>query len=148
MPTENRERVLRAATDSFLARGYASSVEEIARRAGVAKQTVYSHFPSKDRLFREVARELAMSVLVELEGGVSEILPVGAEELERCEPVYEELPGWMESTVGIRAHDQLPKAARAYLQRIQGLAGVPIDLISTGPERDETIVRRHPYDPG
>jgi TetR/AcrR family transcriptional regulator, mexJK operon transcriptional repressor len=66
---QHRERVLRAATDSFLARGYASSVDDIARRAGVAKQTVYSHFPSKDRLFREVARGLAMSVLVELEGG-------------------------------------------------------------------------------
>jgi len=64
----NRERVLRAATHSFLAHGYGSSVDEIARRAGVAKQTVYHHFPSKDRLFREVARELAMSVLVELEG--------------------------------------------------------------------------------
>ena len=69
MPVENRERVLRAATDSFLARGYASSVDDIARRAGVAKQTVYSHFPSKDNLFREVARGLAISVLVELEGG-------------------------------------------------------------------------------
>ena len=69
MAVEHRERVLRAATDSFLARGYASSVDDIARRAGVAKQTVYSHFPSKDRLFREVARGLAMSVLVELEGG-------------------------------------------------------------------------------
>jgi TetR/AcrR family transcriptional regulator, mexJK operon transcriptional repressor len=69
VPLENRERVLRAATDSFLARGYASSVDDIARRAGVAKQTVYSHFPSKDRLFREVARGLAMSVLVQLEGG-------------------------------------------------------------------------------
>ena len=69
MAEENRERVLRAATDSFLARGYASSVDEIARRAGVAKQTVYHHFPTKDRLFREVARELAMTVLVELEGG-------------------------------------------------------------------------------
>ena len=68
MPLENRERVLRAATSSFLARGYASSVEDIARRAGVAKQTVYHHFESKDRLFSEVARELAMSVLVELEG--------------------------------------------------------------------------------
>ena len=68
MAEANRERVLRAATSSFLARGYASSVDEIARRAGVAKQTVYHHFPSKDRLFREVARELAMSVLVELEG--------------------------------------------------------------------------------
>ena len=69
MPIENRERVLRAATTSFLTRGYASSVEDIARRAGVAKQTIYSHFTSKERLFREVARGLAMSVLVELEGG-------------------------------------------------------------------------------
>ena len=82
----------------------------------------------------------------ELEGQLSEILPVGAEELERCHPVYEELPGWMASTVGIRAFDRLPKAARAYLERIEKLAGVPVDLISTGPDRDETIVRRHPYE--
>jgi TetR/AcrR family transcriptional repressor of mexJK operon len=61
--------VLRAATSSFLARGYGSSVDDIARRAGVAKQTVYSHFPSKDALFKAVAHELAQSVLVELEGG-------------------------------------------------------------------------------
>ncbi len=83
----------------------------------------------------------------ELEGEFSEILPVGAEELERCHPVYEELPGWMESTVGITAHERLPKAAQAYLQRIEHLAGVPIDLISTGAEREETIVRRHPFNP-
>src|SRR5687767_1389503 len=75
-----------------------------------------------------------------LEGTFSEILPVGAEELERCHPVYEELPGWMESTVGIKSYDSLPKAARDYLKRIEALAGVPVDLISTGPERDETIV--------
>ena len=81
-----------------------------------------------------------------LEGTFSEILPVGAEELERCHPVYEELPGWMESTVGIKSYDSLPRAARDYLKRIEALAGVPIDLISTGPERDETIVMRHPYD--
>ena len=81
-----------------------------------------------------------------IEGQLSEILPVGAEELERCEPVYEELPGWKESTVGIRNYDALPKGARDYLKRIEALAGVPIDLISTGPERDETIVRRHPFD--
>jgi TetR/AcrR family transcriptional repressor of mexJK operon len=68
MSLENRQRVLKAATDSFLTHGYGSSVDEIARRAGVAKQTVYHHFPSKDRLFKEVARDLAMSVLVELEG--------------------------------------------------------------------------------
>ena len=82
-----------------------------------------------------------------LEGAFSEILPVGAEELERCHPVYEELPGWMESTVGIKAYDKLPAGARAYLKRIEELAGVPVDLISTGPDREETIVRRHPFDP-
>ena len=81
-----------------------------------------------------------------LAGAFSEILPVGAEELERCHPVYEELAGWMQSTVGIKEHAALPSAARAYLKRIEELAGVPIDLISTGPERDETIVMRHPFD--
>jgi TetR/AcrR family transcriptional repressor of mexJK operon len=67
MALVNRERVLRAATSSFLAHGYGSSVDVIARRAGVAKQTVYHHFPSKDELFKEVARDLAKRVLVELE---------------------------------------------------------------------------------
>ena len=63
----NRERVLRAATAAFTLDGYRASIDRIARRAGVAKQTVYSHFPSKDELFKEVARELATSVLVQLE---------------------------------------------------------------------------------
>jgi AcrR family transcriptional regulator len=67
MALMNRERVLRAATSSFLAHGYRSSVDHIARRAGVAKMTVYHHFPSKDELFKEVARDLAKRVLVELE---------------------------------------------------------------------------------
>jgi TetR/AcrR family transcriptional repressor of mexJK operon len=73
MSVLNRERVLRAATTSFLAHGYGSSVELIARRAGVAKQTVYHHFPSKDELFKEVARELAKRVLVELEAEPREL---------------------------------------------------------------------------
>jgi len=68
MALPHRDRVLRAATTSFLARGYGSSVDDIARRAGVAKQTVYHHFPSKDELFKEVARELAKHLLVELSG--------------------------------------------------------------------------------
>jgi len=63
----NRERVLRAATAAFLTDGYRSSVDRIAQRAGVAKQTVYSHFPSKDELFKEVAREVMKGVLVELD---------------------------------------------------------------------------------
>ncbi len=82
----------------------------------------------------------------EIDGRMSDILPVGAEELERCVPVYEELPSWQESTVGVKAYDGLPKAARAYLQRIEELCRVPVDLISTGPDREETIVMRHPYD--
>ncbi len=81
----------------------------------------------------------------EIEGKLSDILPVGAEELARCRPVYEELPGWQESTVGVKEHAKLPKAARDYLARIESLCGVPIDLISTGAEREETIVLRHPF---
>ena len=68
MSVIHRSRVLRAATSSFLARGYASSVDDIARRARVAKQTVYQHFASKDELFKEVARDLAKRVIVGLEG--------------------------------------------------------------------------------
>jgi len=82
----------------------------------------------------------------EIDGKLSDLLPVGAEELERCIPVYEELPGWQESTVGVKGYEGLPKPARAYLQRIEELCAVPVDLISTGPDREETIVMRHPYD--
>ena len=92
------------------------------------------------------AETLKICVGYDLEGTLSDILPVGAEELERCRPVYEEMPGWRESTVGVKAYDKLPKAARDYLDKLQRLCGVPIDLISTGPERDETIVLRHPFD--
>jgi len=72
-------------------------------------------------------------------------LPAGAEALARCEPVYEELPGWRGSTAGARAVDLLPDNARAYLARVEALAGVPVDIISTGPDRDETIILRHPF---
>src|SRR3954464_12243987 len=92
------------------------------------------------------AETLKICVGYNIDGEMSEILPVGAEELARCIPVYEELPGWTESTVGVREHGALPKAARDYLARMEKLCGVPIDLISTGPDREETIVLRHPFD--
>jgi adenylosuccinate synthase len=92
------------------------------------------------------AETLKICVGYNIGGKVSDILPVGAEELELCVPVYEEMPGWQESTVGVKAHDRLPRAARDYLARVENLCGVPIDLISTGAERDETIVLRHPFD--
>jgi len=81
-----------------------------------------------------------------LNGQVSELLPVGAEELESCRPVYETMPGWKESTLGVERYEQLPAAARNFLKRIEQVCGVPIDLVSTGPERAHTIVRRHPFD--
>jgi adenylosuccinate synthase len=59
--------------------------------------------------------------------------------------VYEELPGWSESTVGITSYAALPLNARRYLERIEQLVGVPLDLISTGPDREQTIVQRHPF---
>jgi len=75
-----------------------------------------------------------------------DILPVGAEALAICEPVYEEHPGWKESTVGIKSFDDLPKNAQSYLRRLEGLAGAPVAIISTGPDRAETIVLRHPFE--
>jgi len=76
---------------------------------------------------------------------VSDILPFGADEVARCEPVYEEFPGWKASTFGTRDWNELPSGARQFLHRLAEVAGVPIDLISTGPERDQTIVLRQPF---
>ncbi|TCJ17924.1 adenylosuccinate synthase [Parasulfuritortus cantonensis] len=81
-----------------------------------------------------------------LDGEVCDILPVGSEALSGCEPVYEELPGWKESTVGVARFEDLPANAQSYLDRMQELCGVPIDIVSTGPDREETIVRRHPFE--
>jgi len=80
-----------------------------------------------------------------IDGRLSDILPVGADDLERCEPVYESLPGWKESTVGVKSFEGLPKEAQDYLKRMEALCGVPVDMISTGPDREETIVLRHPF---
>ncbi|NBU58171.1 MAG: adenylosuccinate synthase [Betaproteobacteria bacterium] len=80
------------------------------------------------------------------DGTVADILPVGAESLQTVEPVYEEMPGWKESTQGVRDFDLLPANAQRYLKRIEALCEVPVDMISTGPDRDETILLRHPFE--
>ncbi|MDQ2695476.1 MAG: adenylosuccinate synthetase, partial [Pseudomonadota bacterium] len=80
-----------------------------------------------------------------VDGALLSAPPVGAEALAVLQPVYEELPGWKESTQGVRREPELPDAARAYLRRIEEIAGVPIDLISTGPDRADTIVIRDPF---
>ena len=74
-----------------------------------------------------------------------DIFPVGAEEASLCEAIYEEMPGWSESTVGAKSMEALPVNARNYIKRIEELVGVPIDMVSTGPDREETIVLRHPF---
>ncbi len=89
---------------------------------------------------------LRLSTAYRMGDETSDILPVGAERLEQCEPIYEDIPGWQTSTVGVREFSQLPEGARRYLKRIEEVCGVPIDVISTGPDRDETIVMRHPFD--
>jgi adenylosuccinate synthase len=72
--------------------------------------------------------------------------PSGAEAMARCQPVYEGVPGWKESTIGIRRKDALPANAQRYLARVEELTGARVDMISTGAERDETIISRHPFD--
>ncbi len=70
--------------------------------------------------------------------------PLGADALADCEPIYEEMPGWQESTLGVREYGDLPKAARDYLKRIEEVTETPVDIISTGADRADTIVLRHP----
>jgi len=64
---------------------------------------------------------------------------------ENLQPIYEELPGWRESTVGVRNIEQLPNNARAYIRFIENVIEAPVDIISTGPDRSETIVLKHPF---
>ncbi|VAW96577.1 Adenylosuccinate synthetase, partial [hydrothermal vent metagenome] len=71
--------------------------------------------------------------------------PVGAEAFADCHPVYVEMPGWSDSTVGVKNYDDLPENAKNYLKRIEEITETPIDIISTGPDRNETIVLRHPF---
>ena len=87
-----------------------------------------------------------VAVGYKVNGGTRDILPVGAEALAICEPIYEELPGWKESTVGIKSFDKLPAAAQKYLRRLETLVEAPVALISTGPDREETIVLKHPFE--
>jgi adenylosuccinate synthase len=73
-------------------------------------------------------------------------VPIGAESYSQCEPIIEDLQGWKDSTAGITAYEDLPINAKAYIARIQELVEVPVDILSTGPDRNETIILRHPFD--
>ena len=88
---------------------------------------------------------LQVGIGYRVDGERFDILPVGAEMLAQCEPIYEEVPGWTASTVGVKRHEDLPPEARTYLKVMESVCGVPIDMISTGPDREETIILNHPF---
>ena len=90
-------------------------------------------------------KELKLCTGYQLDGQLTDILPMGADEIERCTAVYETIAGWSDSTVGITEYDKLPVNARLYLQRIEQVTGVPIHMVSTGPDREQTILLRHPF---
>ena len=90
-------------------------------------------------------KELKLCTGYVLDGQAIDILPMGADEIARCTPVYETMPGWSEATVGTTDYAKLPQAAKNYLQRIEQVTGVPIHVISTSPDRDHTIMLQHPF---
>ena len=89
--------------------------------------------------------EIRLCTSYTVHGRPQALLPSGADAVAECIPVYESLPGWPESTVGVKAFDLLPPNARAYLRRIETLTAVPIAMVSTGPDRTETLVMHHPF---
>lgn len=90
-------------------------------------------------------KTLKICVAYNHQGKELNYLPSDVEILDQCQPVYIEMPGWQESTVGVKVYEQLPANARNYLEKLAELVGVPVDIISTGAERNQTIIQRHPF---
>ena len=89
--------------------------------------------------------EIRICVGYDLHGRRIDILPLDADDIVACRPIYEGFAGWSEPTVGLTQWDQLPLNARRYLERVQQCMDAPIDMVSTGPDREQTILLRHPY---
>jgi adenylosuccinate synthase len=88
---------------------------------------------------------LKICIAYELDGQRLECVPAALSALEKCRPIYEELPGWQEDISGVLKYADLPKAAQAYLKRITELSGVPIQIVSVGPDREQTMVLENPF---
>ncbi|MEC4750542.1 adenylosuccinate synthase [Methylomicrobium sp. Wu6] len=80
-----------------------------------------------------------------LNGNTTETAPLGADQYQQCEAVIEEMPGWSETTAGVTDYAKLPENAKAYIKRLEELVGVKVTILSTGPDRDETIILEHPF---
>jgi len=89
--------------------------------------------------------DIQVCIGYKLGGQTLDVLPLDADDIANCKPIYETLPGWSETTAGLTNWEQLPRHAKHYLERIQALIGAPIDMVSTGPDRVHTILLRHPF---
>ena len=89
--------------------------------------------------------KIGICTAYKINGEVTEIAPLGADQYEACEAVIEEMPGWAGTTAGITKFDELPENAKAYIARIEELVGVKVTILSTGPDRNETIVLENPF---
>ncbi len=89
--------------------------------------------------------KIGLCIAYKIKGVKTEIAPLGADQYEACEAIIEEMPGWTETTAGITDVNQLPENAKAYIDRLEKLIGVKIAIISTGPDRDETIMIENPF---
>ena len=100
----------------------------------ITKMDVYDGMP-----------ELKVCTGYRLDGETLSSFPASIQALERIEPVLEKIPGWKKSVKGCRRYEDLPELARLYIELIERSCGVPVDIVSTGPNRSETIVRRNPW---
>ncbi len=89
--------------------------------------------------------KIGICTAYKINGELTEIAPLGADQYAACEAVIEEMPGWSGTTAGITEFDQLPENAKAYIARIEALVGVKVTILSTGPDRNETIVLESPF---
>ena len=119
--------------------------DAVALRRSIINSSVSGLCVTKLDVLDELEK-IQICVGYEIDGRAISGVPVVADRFADCKPVYEELPGWQESTVGMTNAEELPANARDYLARIEELAGVPVDIISTGPDREQTIIKRHPFE--
>ena len=89
--------------------------------------------------------EIRLCVAYDTPGGRRDVLPFGADAVAECSPVYETMPGWTQSTLGVRNWSDLPQAARLYLDRLAEVVGAPIAMVSTGADREHTVLLEHPF---
>ena len=119
--------------------------DAVALRRSIINSSVSGLCVTKLDVLDELEK-IQICVGYEINGEAISGVPVVVDRFADCKPVYEEVPGWQESTVGVTNADDLPVNARDYLARIEELAGVPVDIISTGPDREQTIIKRHPFE--